>query len=110
MTPDHELNPTDADRLALLDRVTDRIPELDLDERSIAWTTLPDGAEALLVDGGGIDGGNGVYFANAGDDVHAVGSIAPLVPGHLGCVVIRPNGSRYLAQVQPDPLAQEPDS
>jgi hypothetical protein len=26
------------------------------------------------VDGGGIDGGNGTYFANDGDDVHAVGS------------------------------------
>ena len=104
-----ESNPTD-DRFALLDRVTDRIPELDLAEHSVAWTTLPDGAEALLVDGGGIDGGNGVYFANAGDDLRAVGSIAPLVPGHVGCVVIRPDRRRYLAQVQPDPLAQEPDS
>ena len=41
----------------------------------------------------------------ASTDVHAVGSVAPLVPGHLGCVVIRPDGSRYLAQVQPDPIA-----
>ena len=110
MNPESNLDPTDADRLSLLDRIEKRIPELDLDERRIAWTTLPDGAEALLVDGGGIDGGNGVYFANAGEDVHAIGSIAPLVPGHVGCVVIPPDRRRYLAQVQPDPLAQEPDS
>ena len=29
--------------------------------------------EALLVEGGGIDGGKVTFFANAGDDVHAVG-------------------------------------
>jgi hypothetical protein len=43
-------------------------------------TTLDDGSEALLVDGGGIDGGTGGYFANAGEDVHAVGSLDPIVP------------------------------
>ena len=92
------INTEDRERLELLDRVADRIPELDLDERSVAWTTLPDGAEALLVDGGGIDGGTGVYFANAGDDLHAVGSLAPLAPA-VGCVVIRPDGGRVLARV-----------
>lgn len=101
-----DMDPTDADRLKLLDRITDRV-RLDLDRHEIEWTTLPDGHEALLVDGGGIDGGNGVYFANAGGDVHAVGSLDPLVPGHVGCIVIRPDGSRYIAQVMPDPLAHQ---
>ena len=68
---------------------------------------MDDGAEALLVDGGGIDGGNGTYFANCGDDVHAVGTVDPIVPGHVGCVVIRPDGGRVLARVVPDPLAQQ---
>ena len=30
----------------------------------------------------------------------------PLIPGTIGCVVIRPDGSRVLARVEPDPLAQ----
>jgi hypothetical protein len=71
------MNDTDSDRLELLDRIADRVPELDLTEQTIEWTTLDDGHEALLVNGGGIDGGNGVYFANYGDDVHAVGSWPP---------------------------------
>ena len=42
--------------------------------------------------GGGIDGGSGIYFANAGEDVHAVGSLAPAFPA-VGCIVIiRPGG------------------
>ena len=92
------LDAADADRLLLLDRLAERVPDLDLADRRVEWQTLSDGSQASLVDGGGIDGGNGVYFANAGDDVHAVGSVAPLVPGHVGCVVIRPDRSRYLAQ------------
>jgi hypothetical protein len=103
MTPD--LDPTDTDRLVLLDRIAERIPWLDLDELSVEWMTLEDGHEALLVNGGGIDGGDGAYFANAGNDVHAVGSLAPIVDGHIGCFVIQPDGSRYLAHVEPDPLA-----
>ena len=67
--------------------------------------TLDDG-QALLVNGGGFDGGDGAYFANAGEDVHAVGSLDPMIPGHVGCVVIRPDGSRELARAVPDPLAQ----
>ena len=103
------VNDRNAERLELLDRIADRIPELDLAQQSVEWTTLDDGAEALLVNGGGIDGGNGAYFANAGEDVHAVGSLAPIADG-LGCIVIRPDGSRYVAQVMPDPLAgQKPD-
>jgi hypothetical protein len=59
----------------------------------------------LLVNGGGIDGGDGAYLANYGEDVHAVGSVAPIIDGHIGCIVIRPAGSRYRARVVPDPLA-----
>jgi hypothetical protein len=70
---------------------------------------LDDGHEALLVNGGGIDGGQGAYFANAGEDVHAVGMLDPLVPGCVGCIVIKPDGTRYLARVEPDPLAEQPD-
>ena len=53
----------------------------------------------------GIDGGSGAFLVNHGDDVHAVGTLTPIVPGHIGCVVIRPDGSRSLARAVPDPLA-----
>jgi hypothetical protein len=96
---------SDADRLELLDRIAERIPELDLERQSIEWTTLDDGAEALIVNGGGFDGGDGAFLTNHGDAVHAVGTLDPLVPGHVGCIVIRPDGSRYLARAVPDPLA-----
>jgi hypothetical protein len=39
--------------------------------------------------------------------VHLVGSLAPLIDGYVGCVVIRPDGSRKLAHIEPDPLAQQ---
>ena len=100
------MNERDPDRLELLDRIADRVPELDLAHQSVEWTTLDDGHEALLVNGGGIDGGSGAYFANAGEDVHAVGKLDPLVPGHVGCIAIRPDGSRYVARAVPDPLAR----
>jgi hypothetical protein len=58
------------------------------------------------VDRGGIDGGTGAYFANAGEDVHVVGSVEPLIPGHVGCIVIAPDGSRRIARVMPDPLVE----
>jgi hypothetical protein len=102
---DPTLDETDADRLLLLDRPAHRFPELDLDQQRIEWTTLDDGSEALLVNGGGLDGGNGMFFANAGEDVHAVGSLLPLAPA-IGCIVIGPDGSRQLAHVMPDPLAE----
>ena len=63
--------------------------------------TLDDGHEALLVNGGGIDGGKGAYFATAGDDLHAVGSLAPILDGWIGCIVIAPDGSRRLAHAEP---------
>ena len=94
----------DADRMALLDRIAARVLELDLDHNEVEWRTLEDGHETLLVDGGGVDGGAGTFFANAGEDLHAVGSLAPLADA-IGCIVIRPDGSRVLARVQPDPLA-----
>jgi hypothetical protein len=37
---------------------------------------------------------------------HAVGSLAPIVPGHIGCIVLKPDGSRYVARAVPDPLAR----
>ena len=100
------MNDRDQDRLQLLDRIAERIPELDLDGETVEWNTLDDGHEALLVNGGGIDGGSGAYFANAGDDLHAVGSLAPIIDGYVGCIVIRPDGSRYVARAVPDPLAE----
>jgi hypothetical protein len=98
------MDPIDADRLTLLDRLAHRVPELDLDQRSVEWIEMPDGAQGLLVDGGGMDGGAGMTFANAGEDVHAIGSTSLLFPGTIGCVVIAPDGTRRLARVVPDPL------
>ncbi len=100
------MNETDADRLELLDRIAERLPELDLDQQSVEWMTLDDGHEALLVNGGGIDGGAGAFFANHGEDVHAVGSLAPILDGFIGCIVIKPDGRRYVARAVPDPLAE----
>ena len=39
------------------------------------------------------------------NSVHAVGTLAPLVEGYVGCIVIRPDGSRVLARAVPNPLA-----
>jgi hypothetical protein len=102
-----DLSPAEADRLQLLDRIADRIPWLDLDQESIEWTTLDDGHEALVVNGGGFDGGDGSFLVNAGNDVHAVGSLAPIIDGYIGCMVIRPDGSRQLVHAVLDPLAQD---
>jgi hypothetical protein len=82
---------------------------LDPDQHQVEWMTLDDGHEALLVDGGGLDGGSGAYFANAGEDVHAVGSLAPIIDGYIGCIVIKPDGSRFVARAVPDPMAEQPD-
>ncbi len=48
--------------------------------------------------------GGYAYFANHGDDLHAFGSLDPLVPGHVGCVVIKPDKT-LLARAVPDPLS-----
>jgi hypothetical protein len=100
------MNDQDQNRLMLLDRLAERVPELDVDRERVEWIEWPDGGEALVVNGGGFDGGDGTTFTNHGDDVHAVGSLDPIVPGAIGCVVIRPVGSRVLARAVPDPLAQ----
>jgi hypothetical protein len=92
------MNDRDAERLELLDRIAKRIPELDLNRHEIEWSTLPDGAEALHI------GRGGDYLANCGEDLHAYGSLDPIVPGCIGCIVIYPDGSRQLVHVQPDPL------
>ncbi|HZK51157.1 MAG TPA: hypothetical protein VFD47_06310, partial [Actinomycetota bacterium] len=97
------------DRLELLDRIAERVPELDLNEQQIVWITLDDGAEALVVNGGGFDGGSGTYFANCGDDVHAIGLPDPLAPGRIGCIVIRSDGRWVLARAVRDPLVEKPD-
>ena len=81
------------------------IAELDSTSSRSSGGVSTTAAEALLVNGGGVDGGDGVYFANAGEDVHAVGSLQPLAPA-VGCMVIRPDGSRVLARAVPDPLAE----
>ena len=102
-----DIDPIDAERLELLDRIAERLPEIDLDQHSVEWTEMPDdGSQALLVDGGGIDGGNGYTVASHGEDLHAVGSVDLLFPGCIGCVVISPDGTRRLARVVPDPLVQ----
>jgi hypothetical protein len=97
------LDETDADRLELLDRVATRMPELDLSRHEVEWMRLPDGHEALLVDGGGFDGGaHGVTFANVpgSDDVHAFGPIRA-----IGSMLIKPDGSRVITELRSDPAA-----
>jgi hypothetical protein len=101
-----ETTERDANRLELLDRIDERVPELDQDENEVTWIEWPDGGEALVVNGGGFDGGVGTTFTNAGDDVHAIGSLDPLIPGAIGCIVIPLDGSRRLARAVPDPLAE----
>jgi hypothetical protein len=95
----------DDHRLRLLDRIAERIPELDLDLEAVEWDTLPDGHQALIVNGGGIDGGDGTYFATTATTC-TVGSLDPIIPGHVGCIVIEPDGTRRLARAVPDRLAE----
>lgn len=53
----------------------------------------------------GLDGGDGAYFASAGEDVHAVGSLARSSRA-TSAIVIRPDGERYLSHAEPDPVAE----
>jgi hypothetical protein len=101
-----EVDRSDADRLKLLDRIAERVPDLDLAGHEVEWHELPDGSEVLLVDGG-IDGGEGYYFENYGDDLLAFGSLAPIIAGYIGCVVIRPDGLR-VALVTPEAAGSSP--
>jgi hypothetical protein len=57
-----------------------------------------------------MDGGDGAYFANAGDGAHAVGTLAPIIEGYIGLHRDQSDGGRYLARAVRDPLAQrKPD-
>jgi hypothetical protein len=105
------LDETDGERLELLDRIAARMPDIDLDKYEVAWTKMPDdGSEALVVEGGGIDGGNGFIVITRGDELHVVGPMAPLIPGAIGCVVIDADGGRRLGGLVRDPLAgDEPE-
>jgi hypothetical protein len=102
-----KLDETDGDRRELLDRIAKRMPELNLDQYEVGWHKLPDGHEALVLDGGGMDGGNGMYLANAGDDVTVIGPTAPLAAGGLACVVVDAKGGRRLGGLVRDPLLQD---
>jgi hypothetical protein len=75
----------------------------------MALAVQPGGAgpEGLLVDGGGIDGGSGTFFANAVTTCMRSGRWLRIVDGYIGCIVIRPDGSRRLARAVPDPLTQQ---
>ena len=97
------MDTADADRLTLLDRLADRVPELDLDQHEIEWTEMPHGAAGLLIDGGGVDGGNGYTWANCREDLHAYGPTAPLFPGRFGVVAIDPDGNRRLIRLVAGP-------
>jgi hypothetical protein len=41
------------------------------------------------------------------DDGARIGSLAPIIDGAIGCVVIKADRSRYLARVERDPLAEQ---
>jgi hypothetical protein len=45
MTDETTLDETDDDRLLPLDRLAERMPDLDLDQHEIEWTKLDDGNE-----------------------------------------------------------------
>jgi hypothetical protein len=104
-----ETNEIDDDRLLLLDRISDRLPDINLDEHEVAWHQLPDGSPALLVDGGGMDGKEGMTFANVPgtDDLHGFGPV-PAIKS-IASMLIRADGTRVLHGVTPDPLAKPPE-
>lgn len=108
MNDETGLDDADGKRFELLDRIAERLPELSLDDYSIEWATLPDGGEALVIDGGGFDGGSGYFIANSpvGDDLHLVGPTTPLVPGKIAALAIHPDGTRELVKLIPDPLVE----
>jgi hypothetical protein len=53
------------------------MPEIDLDRQTVEWTTLDDGSEALLVNGGGIDGGNARAIQEEHRTHHGCGRLLP---------------------------------
>ncbi len=84
MNPESNLDPTDADRFALLDRIAERIPELDLEQQSVEWITLEDGHEGLLVNGGGLDGGDECSSRTRARTSTVSGAWLPSCPRRLG--------------------------
>ena len=52
---------------------------------------------------------SGAYFASAGEDMRGrIG--APIIDGHVGCIVIRPDRTREPPRAVPDRLARpKPD-
>ena len=65
----------------------------------------PGGGPFTVAAAGGFDGGQGAYFTNYREDLHAYGPTAPLLPGGYGCVSIDPDGNRRLIRLIADPLA-----
>ena len=82
----------------LLARIAEYLPELDLGQHRTEWRVHPDdGSPVLWVDGGEM------MFSAHGEDLHVAG---PLEGFELvGCVVVKPDGSRYLAATERDPFA-----
>jgi hypothetical protein len=95
------MNEHDTDRLELLDRIAMRVLELDLDQNEVEWTTLDDRHEALLVNGGGFDGGPGAFVANAGNDLHVIGTLDSIVPTTSAASWSRPDKARVVARAVP---------
>lgn len=58
-----------------------------------------------MIDGGGFDGGNGYFIANAGDDLHVMGTMAPMISRAIGLVAIHADGARELVRVIEDPAS-----
>lgn len=102
------IDETDTDRLLILDRIAEQMPDLDLRLHEAEWRRFDDGIETLLVDGGGIDGGTGYMVSNGpiDEDLHVIGPTDPLFPGKIVAVSIHPDGSRKLAKLIPDPLVE----
>jgi transposase len=78
--------------------------QLDLARERVEWRTLLDSGEALFVNLDAATGdGDGAYFACHNDDLHAVGSLAPLIEGAIGLIAIKPDHTRQL-RPRPTPI------
>ena len=94
----------------LLDRIAEQVPEFDL-RRAVdrvdddggrstrRWSSTAAASMAVTVP----------TSRTTARTCTRSACMAPLIPDHIGCVVIRPDGSRYLARVMPDPLADPPE-
>jgi hypothetical protein len=78
--------------------------QIDADHEG--WTRLAHGSEALLVDGGGIDGSTGYFIANApdgSDNLHVIGPTAPPMPGKIGAIAIHAASNPLASPTDPRP-------